>query len=177
MMPGIRGLFDVLMPENFQKLIMATKVIRGLFDVLMPENFQKLIMATKVISGYNVDSKTFAAPSLALHMGTSLKMICDIALKTVIEKRNLPNIEWTDRNKKKGEIKDLKKLIEGHWCNELSSLALKDLNEKHWNKSTSLPSTNDIHLFQNHTNKLAEEAFDKLSSSVDVINSYRTLTE
>lgn len=68
-------------------------------------------------------------------MGTNLKTLCDVAYKLVIEKRKLPNLTWDDRDEKKSEIKDLKKLIEGHWCNELSSLTLKSLKEKKMEKT------------------------------------------
>lgn len=75
-------------------------------------------------------------------MGSNLKMLCDIAFKLVLENKNIPNIKWNDRSLKKSEIKDLKKLIEGHWCTELSSLALK-----HWEKPSALPLTSDIQKF------------------------------
>lgn len=49
------------------------------FDLLKPEMFGTLISATKIISGYDDNNKSFNAPSLALHMGTNLKLICNIA--------------------------------------------------------------------------------------------------
>lgn len=51
--------------------------IRGLFNFLSPNMFQEFIMATKSISGYDEQTKTFKSVSLALHMGTNLKMLCD----------------------------------------------------------------------------------------------------
>ncbi|XP_050505238.1 uncharacterized protein LOC126883628 [Diabrotica virgifera virgifera] len=113
--------------------------IKNLFDALKPELFNYLILATKEISGYSVESKSFKSPSLALHTGSNLKTVCDVAYKLVLEKKRLPGIEWIDQKIKKIEIKDLRKLIEGHWCNELSSLALKTLKEKHWEKPLQLP--------------------------------------
>lgn len=98
----------------------------------MPEHFQTLINATRIISGYNVTNKTFRAPSLALHMSTNIKVICDIALKIIIEKRtDILQIEIKDRGKRKQDIKDFKKLIEGHWNAKISSLALKNLKENY----------------------------------------------
>jgi hypothetical protein len=148
-----------------------------LFDALKAEFFQKLSTATKIISGYDENTKNFRAPSLALHMESNLKMICDVAFKLVIEKRNLPKIQWDDRDDKKREIKDLKKLVEGHWCNEISSLALKDLKEKHWEKPKTLPLTTDIQQFQSHVSKVADDAYEKLQNNIDIISNYRKLTE
>ena len=112
--------------------------IKSLFDTLKPELFHVLVSATKTISGYDESTKTFRAASLALHMGTNLKLLCNVAFKIVIEKRVIKNLTWDDRDIKKQEIKELIKLIVGHWCAETSSLALKNLNENHWEKPTIL---------------------------------------
>ncbi|KAG5865121.1 hypothetical protein JTB14_007299 [Gonioctena quinquepunctata] len=117
-----------------------------LFDFFKPEMFQSLVAATKVISGYDETTKHFKAPSLALHIGTNLKLLCDIGFKLVLEKRTMPGIKWTDQEKRRCEIKDLKQLIEGHWCTELSSLALKSLKENHWEKPVLLPLTSESRL-------------------------------
>lgn len=151
--------------------------ISGLFDSLKPEMFQTIIVATKIISGYDAHTKDFKAPSLALHMGTNLKIVCNVAIKLVIENRNLPNIKWNDRNERKGEIKDLRKLIENHWCSELSSLALKTLTERQWAKPVELPLARDIQLFYSHVNAFAEDAYQKLRDNIDAEINYKILTE
>lgn len=58
-------------------------------------------------------------------MGTNLKLVCDMALKIVLQSNKIYNIDWGDRERKKSEIKDLRKLIVTQWCNEISSLAPK----------------------------------------------------
>ncbi|CAH1375917.1 unnamed protein product, partial [Tenebrio molitor] len=121
---------------------------------MKPEIFADLISATKEISGYSPENKCFKSPSLALHMGTNLKIVCDIALKVVIEKKQLPNMKWENRDIKKQEIKDTKRLIQGHWCNEISSIALKVLKERQWEKPSTLPLTEDIQAFQTYVNNL-----------------------
>ncbi|XP_063931247.1 uncharacterized protein LOC135143317 [Zophobas morio] len=148
-----------------------------LFDALKPENFQDLICATKEISGYDPLNKCYKSPSLALHMGTNLKTVCDIALKLVIENRKLPKINWENRDKKKQEIKDLQKLIKGHWCNEVSSFALKILKERQWEKPKALPLTSDIQAFQTHVSNLANQAYEELKNNSNLRTNYRTLTE
>ncbi|XP_074027761.1 uncharacterized protein isoform X1 [Leptinotarsa decemlineata] len=163
------------------RLLIALKMIKidsiGLFDTLKPENFQSFVSATKVISGYKPNDKSFVAPSLAMHMETNLKFVCNIALKIVLENRKIPKIQWTDRQQKKTEIKDFKKLIEGHWCNEISSLALKALKEKHWEKPIQLPLNSDIQLINKYINQHAEDAYIELTHSRNVVNNFKKLTE
>lgn len=151
--------------------------IRGMFDVLRPDMFQSLVLAAKVISGYDEINKNFRAPSLALHMGTNLKILCNIAFKLVIEKRQIPNICWDDRNEKKSEIKDLRKLIEAHWCNEISSLALKTLKERQWEKPIQLPLSEDIFAFQTYLDDKAENAYNALNNQINIRMNYKALAE
>ncbi|CAG9825764.1 unnamed protein product [Phaedon cochleariae] len=151
--------------------------ITGLFDALKPENFQSFISTTKIISGSKANDKSFDAPLLAPHMETDLKFVCNSALKNVLENRQLPHIQWTDRQKTKNDIKDLKKLIKGHWCTEISSLALKALKEKHWEKPVQLPSNSDIQIFKTYVNNLAENAYHELRNNLNLIKNYKILTE
>lgn len=151
--------------------------IQGLFDALKPEMFQKLVSATKIISGFSNDTKNFKSPSVALHMGTNLKLICDVAFKIVVEKRNIPRIKWANRDEKKKEIKELRKLITEHWCSELSSLALKNLKENQWENPIVLPKTSDILSFQEYLSNCANEAFTKLSDKSNIASNFKVLTE
>ncbi|KAB0805127.1 hypothetical protein PPYR_02097 [Photinus pyralis] len=163
------------------RLLLALKEfnprLESLFSYLKPNMFEFFVAATKKISGYNETNKSFQSPSLALHMGTSLKILCDVAFKIVLENRQVNHITWSNRQEKKAEIKDLKKLIESHWCSELSSLALKSLQEKQWQKPIRLPLTSDIQLFQQFLTTRASEAFTKLKEMKDHVSSYRTLTQ
>nr|XP_015839877.1 PREDICTED: uncharacterized protein LOC107398856 [Tribolium castaneum]XP_015839878.1 PREDICTED: uncharacterized protein LOC107398856 [Tribolium castaneum]XP_015839879.1 PREDICTED: uncharacterized protein LOC107398856 [Tribolium castaneum] len=169
--------------REMARLLIALKLmdrtICTLFDALKPENFRHLVSAAKEISGYNAETKMFKAPSLALHMGTNLKILCDVALKVVIEKRHLPNLRWEDDREKKTEIKELKKLISGHWCNELSSLALKNLKEKHWEKPTELPLTSDILTLQTFISEQADKAYNNLinEGKTNMRQNYKTLAQ
>ncbi|KAK4886952.1 hypothetical protein RN001_003223 [Aquatica leii] len=177
----IRNLISNKMREMGRLLISLKSFlndIHGLFDALKPEYFSFFILAAKDISGYDSDAKTFNSPSLALHMGTNLKMICDVASKIVIEKKKIPNIKWLNNSEKKNEIKELRKLIDHHWCTELSSLALKDLKEKQWNNPTQLPLTSELKTFYKYLNTSADHAFIKLNNSKeDIRGNYKILTE
>jgi hypothetical protein len=54
-------------------------------EILHPKNFDNILFATRRIVGYDHQKKTFTAPSLAMHLGTSLKLACD-ELTTLILK-------------------------------------------------------------------------------------------
>ncbi|KAL1509927.1 hypothetical protein ABEB36_004591 [Hypothenemus hampei] len=166
--------------REMARLLLALKnfgAYKGLLDVLRPENFSKLIYATKIISGYEEDTKNFKPASLVLHMGTNLKLICNVAFKLILEKKKIHNISWVDREARKNEIKDLIQLIESHWCNEVSSLALKTLNEKRITNRIELPLTSDILLFQAYLDDIAEKSYQNLISKTEVTKNYKILME
>lgn len=87
--------------REMARLLIAIKSfdsqVTGLFDLLKPECFQDLISGTKIISKYNIETKSFKSPSLALHMGTNLKIVCDVAYKVVLQNMSVPNMQWADK--------------------------------------------------------------------------------
>ncbi|XKL59921.1 hypothetical protein PGB90_000937 [Kerria lacca] len=91
-----------------------------------------IILSAKSVSGYTIENKTYRAPSLALHYGTTLQRICDLTTHLLIKKCSEFVCNYEE---KLNEIKRLRFLIETHWNNEVSSLALKDLEGKKWNKT------------------------------------------
>ncbi|KAG5873352.1 hypothetical protein JTB14_022145 [Gonioctena quinquepunctata] len=122
--------------------------VKTLIEVMKPEFFDNLVAAAKVIAGFNPDTETFKASSLALHMGTSLKQLCTIIHRHILKKSKL--FDFKDIDFKLKNIEHLQKLIEDHWATEISSLALKDMTEKHWEKPQIIPITNDIIKFNNY---------------------------
>lgn len=85
-------------------------------------------MFFKLICGYNVEKRTYNASSLALHMSTSLEFLCDVATKAVLTENHL--LMHLDRERTVKEIKEIRHMINKHWCNDVSSLANKVLNEQ-----------------------------------------------
>ncbi|KAJ8975160.1 hypothetical protein NQ317_011989 [Molorchus minor] len=118
------------MRELSRLLIALRKItpVKNLFDAMKPEYFDDILAATKVISGFNVADKTFKASSLALHMGTSLKLLCDIVDRHILKKSPLFSIQNAEQERR--SIKSLRKLIETSWASEIASLALKRYNRK-----------------------------------------------
>lgn len=127
------------------RLLLSLKKITGfehLFELMKPEIFENFVAAAKIISGYNTESRTFTASSLALHLGTTLKQVCDVATKLIIQKS--PLLSYSNPEDALKCIKRLKHLIENHWNSEISSLALKVLNEKKYTNPKLLPLTEDV---------------------------------
>lgn len=154
-----------------QKSLNFTNII----EILKPDMYDHIIAATKLISGYNPEEKTFKASSLALHLGTSLKFLCDIARKAIITKNAL--FSDADRKQTQENILVLRELINNHWCNDISSLANKVLNENKCEKPKLLPLTEDIQIFNNYISNMAETAYQILLKNEDVSLNYKILVE
>ncbi|KAJ8957434.1 hypothetical protein NQ318_004914 [Aromia moschata] len=161
------------------RLVIVLKEMTGLqrlLDVLKPEFFDNLVTATKVVSGYDNSNKSFKAPSLALHMRTRLIQICDIAAKMIIKKNRF--LECNDPEVALKNIKRLRALISAHWNSELSSLALKDLNEKQWEKPKMFSLTSELMQFQKYVLCEANIACENIKSRKKPLDiDFRKLSE
>nr|CAI5866698.1 unnamed protein product [Callosobruchus analis] len=175
--PQIKNVISNKMRELGRLLLTLRRItgVQCLFDALMPEMFENIVSATKIISGYDPETRSFKSSSLALHMGTTLKQICDIANKLLIEKSSLLPVK--DHELSLTNVKRLRKLVECHWNTELASLALKNLNERKHGKPGFLPLTSDVLKFQNYALNKAKEAELKLKDGQGDMRMYRTLLE
>ncbi|KAJ8945466.1 hypothetical protein NQ314_009218 [Rhamnusium bicolor] len=152
--------------------IRNSSTIQHLIDDLKPECYEHIVAATKLISGYNVEKRTYNASSLAMHMGATLKFLCDVT-KAILTKN--PLFQHIDREKKIREIKDLRHMINMHWCNDVSSLANKVLNEVKFSKPKLLPFTKDIKTLNLYVRTSAERAYNNLRDRIDSKNNYKIL--
>ena len=67
--------------------------VRNLFDALCPENFETIIICTKLIAKYDEVREIYAAPSLAANIGTLLKDAIDVAHLSCLKSKNTSKIE------------------------------------------------------------------------------------
>lgn len=155
--------------------LQESTTVTQMYDILKPELYPHIVAATKVICGYNPENHSFQAGSLALHMGTNLKFLCDVAKKAVIIRN--PLIPIKDKEQKIKEILELRDILVSHWCNDVSSLANKTLTQKNIEKPKLLPLTDDILRFNNYVRKLADNAYNQLNSKVDIEKNYKVLAE
>ncbi|KAF5278702.1 hypothetical protein FQR65_LT15590 [Abscondita terminalis] len=149
--------------------------INSMLEALKPEHFDKVVSAGRIISGYNEATRSFKAPSLALHLKTILLALCASA-KTLLLKKNsilgVTNYDVALRN-----VKGFRELVDTNWKFEMGSLALKDLNEKHSLNPQKLPVTQDIILFRNYTHEIADTCIKRLKENSQDKESFKKLTE
>lgn len=149
----------------------------SLKEMLIPKNFDNVLSATRTIVGYDPIKKTFKSPSLAMHLGTSLKVTCDELTHLIIKESS--GFQTTSEAQKVywlKNIKHFKKLIESRWNSELASLANKDLQDKRWNKPLLLPLVNDIKVFREECLKFADNCSVLLKEQKDDVSTYKLLT-
>lgn len=149
--------------------------IKNLIEVLKPEMYDHIIAAAKIITGFDAENRIFKASSLALHLGTNLKFLCDVARKVVVTKNPLFPTENRDEVQK--NILELRDMINSHWCNDISSLANKVLIENKYSKPKLLPLTEDLLIFNNFVTRIAEESFEKLKNNENIEQNYKLLSE
>ncbi|KAG5863208.1 hypothetical protein JTB14_038451 [Gonioctena quinquepunctata] len=146
-----------------------------LLDAMKTIHYEKVVHAAQIISGYDVTLKTFQSPSLAMHLRTILLSAC-LAAKTLLLK-NDPVLPVTDYTEALKNVKNFRLLVDERWKFDMSSLALKDLNEKYGKKTHSLPITSDVIKFREYAVNIAEKSVDVLKRNVNDLISFKTLTE
>lgn len=145
-------------------------------DLLHPEKFDGVVSATRNLAGFDPVNKTYKAPSIALHMGTALKVISDELIHLILKRSpgflcdsQERSLEW------RRDIKNFKKLVETRWNTEISSVANKDLNEKRWQKPLLVPLISDVKIFREKTFEYAEECEKQFCDNIDTDNTYKFL--
>ncbi|XP_031328096.1 uncharacterized protein LOC116159286 isoform X1 [Photinus pyralis] len=132
-------------------------------DILHPKHFDTVLMAVRKISGFDHEKKSFQTPSLAMHLGTSLKLACDELTHLVLKQsKGFRCKSAEDAQVWLTNIKNFKKLVESRWTIEISSLANKDLQEKRWKKPLLLPLVSDVKKFRDEVTKLANDSVSQL---------------
>ncbi|KAJ8929701.1 hypothetical protein NQ314_017595 [Rhamnusium bicolor] len=81
--------------------------------LLHPKHFEAIITSARNLSGYDHSKKTFRSPSLAMHLGTSLKIISDELIHLILKEAR----GFTCKNRTESQIwldnvKNFKKLVE-----------------------------------------------------------------
>ncbi|XP_060520468.1 uncharacterized protein LOC132698436 [Cylas formicarius] len=143
-----------------------------LVDLMDPVLFDLVVESAKRIGGYDPASKTYRAPSLSAHIGTTLKQAGEL----LILKKD-PSIKSTDPEMKIKEVKRFRDLIASQWTTEISSLAFKTMCETKWNKPAILPLTKDILKFKDFVIQCGNKAAANLKNDPNNKKEYRILTD
>ncbi|KAK9709408.1 hypothetical protein QE152_g26656 [Popillia japonica] len=107
-----------------------------LADALNPTMFDKVVECAKRIGGYNPETKTYSAPSISAHIGTSLKQASDLLIRLIMKEDS--SIKCTNKEEQLKNVKRFRELVTTQWTAEISSLAFKDMNEKRWQKPVAV---------------------------------------
>ncbi|XP_036932014.1 uncharacterized protein LOC119017757 isoform X5 [Acanthopagrus latus] len=112
-------------------------------ELIYPSNFNHVISAVKELAGYNTEDNTFRTPSLALKIGNSLGIICEL-----VESDNLSTVDrdWS-LVKFAREFKTIKQF---RWKGLITRGATTSLRESKWNAPLIIPLTEDVKLLDSH---------------------------
>ncbi|KAB0804499.1 hypothetical protein PPYR_01469 [Photinus pyralis] len=147
----------------------------SLMDTLNPVFFDTVIECAKKLGGYDPVTKMYRAPSLSTHIGTSLKQSSEILIRLLLKED--ASVKCNDKEKKIKEIKRFKDLINSQWTTEIASLAIKNLNEKKWEKPTILPLTRDILKFKEFLITVANRSVATLRENSNNVKAFKELVE
>ncbi|KAJ8959506.1 hypothetical protein NQ318_022203 [Aromia moschata] len=130
----------------------------ALKDILHPKYFDNVISPVRNIAGIDAFKKSFKAPSLVMHLGTSCH--------SGVERK-----QWLE------DVKNFRKLVECRWNIELASLTNKDLQEKRWKKPLLLPLLSGIKKFREETLNVANTSKELFSNNNDNGSTYKDLVQ
>lgn len=122
-------------------------------DAVRPANFNVVIKAVKKVCGYDEEKNCYSTPSLALKLGHSLQKVCDIIHCRALMAEDSALIKSTQ---------SFKTLYATKWSELISHTALTTLNERHFNKPSTLPFTEDVQRLHRHLEKTTEQALKDL---------------
>lgn len=161
---------------SFRNIIKDQNI--ALKDMLHPKFFDAVISSVRTIAGYDPFKKSFKTPSLAMHMGTLLKLACDELSSLIIKESNGFKCKSDDERKTwLHNVKYFKNLVESRWNTELGSLALKDVVEKKWKKPLLLPLVSDIKKFKQEVLQMAHNYKDLFLKGEDNQYIYKELVQ
>ncbi|XP_062331740.1 uncharacterized protein LOC134032000 isoform X2 [Osmerus eperlanus] len=127
--------------------------ILTLEDAVRPANFDVLIKAVKKVCGHDEEKNRFDTPSLALKLGHALRKVCDILHCRALMAEDSTLIKSTQ---------SFKTLYATKWSEHISHIALITLNERKFNKPSTLPFTEDVQRLHRHLEKTTEQALKDL---------------
>ncbi|KAJ8926631.1 hypothetical protein NQ314_020995 [Rhamnusium bicolor] len=129
-----------------------------------------------IVSAYDPVTKTFAVPSLAMHMGTSLKIVSNELTHLILkESRGFQCRSPAEAEECLKHVKKFRKLVESCWTIELSSLANKHLQEKRWQKPLLVPLVSDVKMFRDQSLKIANDCISLFQHGKANIETYKLL--
>ncbi len=141
----------------FQKMRMLGRLLEELFeatdddatglsDFLKPEYFEEIVSATKKLCGLTKDDTPnelpyFKTTSLALKIGYALKQRAVLHRGYALRERDVVALD---------SLKYFVELIESEWSTQISSIALKTVDDGKFKAPGALPVTSDLLILRNY---------------------------
>lgn len=137
--------------------------MKKLEDFFVPSNFPHTVSAVKVLAGYDQESKTYKAPSLAVKLGYDLQKACTIVESNAVKRGD----ETTAESARK-----FLEVYQKKWTSLISSGALKTLRKTKLVRDKEVPLARDVKRLHFHLEKLhdVEEARLRATPSAENYN-------
>lgn len=138
-------------------------------ELIYPVNFNHVISAVKELAGYNTENNTFRTPSLALKIGNSLGIICELV--------EADNLSVVDRDWSLVEFaREFKTIKQFRWKGLITRGATTSLRESKWNAPQIIPLTEDVKLLDSHMENV-KVAAERMLSLCPSAKNYATLAK
>jgi hypothetical protein len=131
------------------------KMIESLSDAFQPSKFKDLVSCVRKVSGFDEVTGTYDIPSLALKLGHCLRK-CAMLLKSQALQETSCELE--------SRADAFDRLYAIDWESEVSSVALRCLNDRKLNRITVMPLARDISKMSDFLSQLVQNSIDTLSS-------------
>lgn len=139
----------------------------SLIEILNPIIFNDIVLSVKEISGYNFDTKTYKAPSLANHLGTTLKQISNCALE-LLSMEN-PSVKFDNHEQTVKKIKAFKLLMMSKWNHEVCPFTIKDSDNEFVKSPVALKSELSTEACSSRTREASEISTNADEADVSLI--------
>ena len=127
-------------------------------DFIKPSYYRKVVMACKSVSGFDSIFNKYGTPSLALKLGHSLRKCAKLLLGQAIEHRNKEQQVMAD---------EFMKLLEMNWGDDISSNAIRTLNEAKKNTEKIVPLAQDVVALMKYLKSTSAEEYSRLLTLED----------
>ncbi|RXG61253.1 hypothetical protein Avbf_15172 [Armadillidium vulgare] len=143
------------------------KSVTSLRDFIHPTKFQNIVQAAKEVAGFDGTS-SFEHGSLVLKIGINIKKCAEILSGMCLDEGN--EVLST-------ACECFIKRFDREWANNVSSLALRDLNQKKFNKPKYLPLVEDFQKLNKYVSAETKNSFNKLTNlqkNIELLNGSKT---
>ena len=127
-------------------------------DFIKPSYYRMVVMACKSVSGFDSMFNKYGTPSLALKLGHSLRKCAKLLLGQAIEHRNKEQQVMAD---------EFMKLLEMNWGDDISSHAMRTLNEAKKNTEKIVPLAQDVIALMKYLKSTSAEEYSRLLTLED----------